>query len=153
MAGIRESAAGRFLNYLLEFLGTQWPSLKTNPVFSAMLIGILLGIIVTWFIYWLVQRGKIHGLEAKINGRDAQIKGLEREVSFLERQKADLEIRLKEALEQKPSIALLPTEKPRLQGRWFRECRLACFRVGKDRIGSHPAHGLILRPPVFHQQS
>jgi hypothetical protein len=91
--------ADRLVNYLLEFLGDQWPGLKTNPVLVAMLVGFLLGGIVACFVYWLIHKGKINERNAKIGERDIKITGLEGEVSLLERHKADLESKIKEYVE------------------------------------------------------
>ena len=100
-----------------EILEHPWQFLLNHredvvKVFSetpATIVALLVLVAMTaWFLHWVLNKWKI-------GERDKKITGLEVEIRILERQKADLEIRLKEALEQKLPTALLPTEKPRLQ--------------------------------------
>jgi hypothetical protein len=78
------SLGEQFVKFLRGFLGDRWPWLTKDPVLAAMFIGIIIGGVIVWVIYWLVHRGKIHG-------RDATIEGLKAENNILEHQKAELE--------------------------------------------------------------
>lgn len=102
---IQRSVTEQFVNYLITFLGERWPSLKNDPLLLTMLTGFFFGGVVVWFVYWLVHKGKINGLNATI----ASLQG---EKNILERQKADLESRLKESIERKAPTEQKPTVTP-----------------------------------------
>lgn len=73
--------------------------MRTAPLtILALMILAAMGI---WFVYWLVNKGKIYGLTATIAG-------LEKEISFLERQNAELEKKVAVISEHKPGEATFP---------------------------------------------
>lgn len=97
--------------------------MRTAPL--TILALMILAAMGTWFVYWLVNKGKIYGLTATIAG-------LEREISFLERQKAELERQVAVISEQKPTIATQQQDAWTVPSGTIHDALCECIRRGHE---------------------
>lgn len=81
-----EDVQGPLSQLIVTFFKERFPALSADPAITGLLIGLILGAVVTWFIYWVAHRNKITGLEAKIHGLEGVRDVLHQEKSWLERQ-------------------------------------------------------------------
>jgi hypothetical protein len=57
-----EQISGPLSEFIKEFVKSRFPAASGDPAMTALVAGLVIGCILTWFIYWLVHRGRIYGL-------------------------------------------------------------------------------------------
>jgi hypothetical protein len=107
-------------DFIASLFRERFPAAADDPAMTALITGLFLGSVITWFVYWLVHRGRINGLQAR-NGileerlkfKDEESKSKDQEIERLKRSPTSLTSRAEEQdkspLEVKPFFRKEPS--------------------------------------------
>ena len=60
-----EDVQGPLSQLIVAFFKERFPALSADPAMTGLLIGLILGAVVTWFIYWVAHRKELRVLKQK----------------------------------------------------------------------------------------